>query len=507
MGIFLFITFFFSDLIVILACGYEYKKYNQYKDGMILGVHIPKEALEQEEVQRICDRERRQRIMFQRVNHILNLAVCLLCVYWIELGILFWIVWIIEYLIGIEQITNRPHKAMYQVKVKNQWIQESSKQLVRIDTRAAAESGKGACSWRWHLLITGITGVSGIPLMNQGSWFMKESVGMILGIVSVCVALLFLVLHFWIVENRNVVYSQNSQVNLAVNHLVKRYWSMAFVSASVCNSLAWLYVVWRIWKRDWLGNLDFVIYMIFQTLGVFFFLYFIYNIQRKKDEILESDTEGFYVDDDEYWKDGYYNNPGDRRILVPGRISSTNYTFNMGRPAGRIIYGGILIVLAASLGWAAMVMVSMMTMEVTFTARTEQGIMDVAELELADKIDLTDRDSAVAVDKERAEECIFRLAAADYTCQFMIPEIQSVRLLEELPEERFSKINGGATDRYNVGHFKGRETGKTMMFLWKGYSPILEIVLPDKTVFANSRESGEAEVWYEYLTLLLRSKT
>ena len=30
MGIFLFFTFFVSDLIVIIACGYENKKYHQY---------------------------------------------------------------------------------------------------------------------------------------------------------------------------------------------------------------------------------------------------------------------------------------------------------------------------------------------------------------------------------------------------------------------------------------------------------------------------------------------
>lgn len=485
MGIFLFITFFWSDLVVILACGYEYKKQSQYKDGMILGVHIPKEALEHEEVRRICEREHRQRTIFQRANHVLNLVVCLLCIYRMELGILLWIVWLMEYLIGIEQVTNRPHKAMYQLKVKNQWIREGSKQLVRIDTRAAAEAGKGAYSWRWHLLLAGITAVSGIFLIKQGSWFMEESVGMTLGLVSAGVALLFLVMHIWIVENRNIVYGEDSDVNLAVNRLVKRYWSLAFISASVCNSFAWLYFVWRIWRKDWLGNLDFVVYMMLQTLGAFFFLYFIYSVQAKKRQILEADPEGIYVDDDEYWKDGYYNNPGDRRLLVPGRISSASYTFNLGRPAGRIIYGGILISLVVSLGWAAMMMFSLLTMKVTFTARTENGIVDVGELE-PDAADMTDGYA-------------LRFAAADYSCEFTLSEIQSVQLREELPDERFSKINGGATDRYDVGHFKGKVTGKTMMFLWEGYSPILEIVLPDKTVFANSKEPEEVERWYLYL--------
>lgn len=120
MGVFLFLTIFFSDLIVLVACGYEYKKYEQYRDGMILGVHIPEEALENSEVRQICERERRQRTLFQRVNHVLNFLICLLCIYRRELGMIVWFAWFAEYLIGLELVTNRPHKAMYRLKVKNQ---------------------------------------------------------------------------------------------------------------------------------------------------------------------------------------------------------------------------------------------------------------------------------------------------------------------------------------------------------------------------------------------------
>ena len=39
-----------------------------------------------------------------------------------------------------------------------------------------------------------------------------------------------------------------------------------------------------------------------------------------------------YVDDDIYWKNGWYNNPRDRRWVVPSRMCSSNYSFNMGKP-------------------------------------------------------------------------------------------------------------------------------------------------------------------------------
>ena len=36
---------------------------------------------------------------------------------------------------------------------------------------------------------------------------------------------------------------------------------------------------------------------------------------RKRQEVLEADTSACYIDDDEYWKYGWYNNPGDRHLL------------------------------------------------------------------------------------------------------------------------------------------------------------------------------------------------
>ena len=66
------------------------------------------------------------------------------------------------------------------------------------------------------------------------------------------------------------------------------------------------------------------------------------------------------------------------------------------------------------------------------------------------------------------------------------------------PDDDYIRTNGGSTDKVNIGHFRGKETGKCMMFLYKGYSPILEIRLEDgMTVYINSREEKETEEWYE----------
>ena len=64
--------------------------------------------------------------------------------------------------------------------------------------------------------------------------------------------------------------------------------------------------------------------------------------------------------------------------------------------------------------------------------------------------------------------------AAGYDSEFNIDEIVSVSLIDELPDEDYIRTNGGSTDKVNIGHFRGKETGKCMMFLFKGYTPILK---------------------------------
>lgn len=58
----------------------------------------------------------------------------------------------------------------------------------------------------------------------------------------------------------------------------------------------------------------------------------LYGSKQKK-ELLSANTSPIDVDDDEYWKTGYYYNPDDKHILVENRMQSGNYTFNYAKKA------------------------------------------------------------------------------------------------------------------------------------------------------------------------------
>ena len=67
-------------------------------------------------------------------------------------------------------------------------------------------------------------------------------------------------------------------------------------------------------------------------------------IIRQRKNILKDDTQPIMLDDDDYWKNGWYSNPNDTHLWVQNRICSTNYTMNMAHPAAKwwVSIAGIL---------------------------------------------------------------------------------------------------------------------------------------------------------------------
>ena len=165
------------------------------------------------------------------------------------------------------------------------------------------------------------------------------------------------------------------------------------------------------------------------------------------------------------WKNGWYSNPQDPHLIVPDRMNDMQFAMNMARPAAKVIIGTTAALSVGILIFVAAVIFRFETAEIVFTAEGDQ----------------------------------FLVEAAGYDCEFSAREVESVRLIESLPEDRFIRTNGGATDKYDIGYYRGEKTGKCMMFLFSGYEPILEIQLKEETVFVNSKNPKDTEEWYSLL--------
>lgn len=93
MGIFLFITFMICDLVTCLICKYAYKQNFAYQNGMLMGIHIPREQLHHPQVEAICEQSRRQWRIYQNINIALGSLLCLIGFFSMEWLVLIWILW------------------------------------------------------------------------------------------------------------------------------------------------------------------------------------------------------------------------------------------------------------------------------------------------------------------------------------------------------------------------------------------------------------------------------
>ena len=144
-----------------------------------------------------------------------------------------------------------------------------------------------------------------------------------------------------------------------------------------------------------------------------------------------------------------------------------NMSLNYGRPAARIIMGVTGVLTAALVIWVIVIILRFENVDIHFEQTGDT----------------------------------FLVEAAGYECEFTKEEIVEVTLLDRMPEDKFIRTNGGSTEDYDIGHFKGKETGKCMLFLDKESGPVLEIQLKDEKIFVAGNEEEDTKSWYQMLSL------
>ena len=173
-----------------------------------------------------------------------------------------------------------------------------------------------------------------------------------------------------------------------------------------------------------------------------------------------------YVDDDIYWKNGWYNNPRDRRWMIQDRMCSSNYSLNMGKPGARYLAG---------IGIVAIVLVVLWMPIVFFQMDFVHPKLQIEETQVTVHV---------------LQSMELHLAGED---------IREIELLDALPEEEFRRTHG-LSDSRQLWKIQRRRVRKGDVYIRRGETPVLKIKLPEYTVFINSEESGKVQEWYEELS-------
>ena len=85
------------------------------------------------------------------------------------------------------------------------------------------------------------------------------------------------------------------------------------------------------------------------------------------------------------------------------------------------------------------------------------------------------------------------------TATFALADVESVTLLDHLPDEKFYRSDGSEDNSKLLGNFRGSETGHCQMYIWIEHPPVLQIKTTDTTIFLNSSNEAQTKEWYDQL--------
>lgn len=457
---FMFVLFAVIDLVIIGIFYAVYGTKRKYSEGMLLGVHLPQSAAESEEVTAFMERYRRNTKIFYAVNVVISTAVCAFCFWYISVFMIVWSVWLLEFCVGAMVLLYGNHRKLYDMKVEKGWIGSGGSRIMAVDTKAAVQSGRMGLSPWWHLLFCALILMPCIDT-DIRKYLITSDDGWIFPVTGILISLTFGILHIAILRMRNKVYSEESDLNVEVNRMQKNVWSWALAGSSLFNAAAYLVVVSGIDETGWISTGVLVIYSIMEAIPGFFLIGGFFYMRSRKEKLLQKNVRPLYIDDDVYWKNGWYSNPNDKRLMVQDWACSWNYTTNMAKPAGKIFMFLAIVFVAVFLVWGCVEMwkIDFVPIEVNPTGTQVEITSGYSDYEIA------------------------------------YDDITGVELLDSLPDDDYRRINGGEDQHKMMGRFKGEKTGKCQIYLYVGYTPVLEIMTEDGPVYVNSRDGQVTEEW------------
>lgn len=463
-----FVIFLFCDLLVAGVFFAVYGRKPVYEEGMLLGVHLPREAAQGAEVTALTTAYRRRTRRFYLVNLLLGVAVCLVAFWRFSPFLILWCLWLVEFVVGAQWLLLGTHRKLYDLKMARGWVVGEPATLAAADTRASAQRRGQGPGLAWHLLPCGLVlttlllpGVRDFLLTQGSGWGLLGS--------GLAISLTLWALNGVLSRRGNKVYSQDTAVNQAVNRLERQVWGWTLLLCSLFNAAACWSAAWWMARAHWVGSAAYGIYLVLELIPVAILTAGLLWMTRKRRQLLAGDPVPLVVDDDVYWRKGWYENPNDPHWLVQDRLVPCNYSMNMAKPGA---WGGTIALLAG-------VGVLMVGLCVLFLWADFGG-------------------SSVVIAPDRVAVSAFL-----YDTEVDPQDIQSVTLLEDLPEDSYVRTNGLDDGRRLIGHFRGRESGPCEMYLHTAASPILAVETGDFTLYFNSEDPAETEAWYQALAAVV----
>jgi len=303
--------------------------------NILLGVSLPNHALEDEAVLGIVK-------MYTRV-YLLHALLCALLAVPIgfitreDVAAFYFMFWFLLTLFLLLRLIERYFNRLYELKVANQWW-VGAEGSVAVDLAVSRVKHTFMASAWCFLLPFGVC----ITLLVVD---IAGGVAPFWPILGLCMVALYFLVYCLISRIKTKTYSEDTSVNLQLNHVFKRMWSCCVIVLAMisCVYAALPYVA--------AGADEDVIWLVaallFSTASLVAVVLTHDRIKAWRNRLLRP-IQPINKDEDQYWIGGiFYNNPNDANIFVEKRIG-IGFTMNIGILPGKLLLvGGIIFVIAA----------------------------------------------------------------------------------------------------------------------------------------------------------------
>ncbi len=326
------------------------------RKNILLGVKIPEEKMEADEVKNIIKG-------FKRDNLIVGipaLVIISLLIYYIDNIHVFTISTFIY--IGILFLVYiRWNKKSKELKKEKGWDKVGSKVVV-IDTKFSRDRGKvSTISQKWFLIPISIVIISTIlslviypslPDKIPTHWDIKGNVDgymnksmfsvLLMPLTQVLMAVIIYMSYYFMIRSKQQINPNNPEISLKKNIIFRKAWSIYFIVTLTLIEILFAFLnmmTLGIFRNMKLFNIfSFIFYGIIIVCSIGLSIVLGQGGDRLKLKEENDISKGCDIDDDRLWKLGntIYYNPDDSSIFVEKRIG-VGWTVNAGRPIGMFL--------------------------------------------------------------------------------------------------------------------------------------------------------------------------
>lgn len=428
----------------------------QPRRGSILGVRLPDGAWKDGDVAAAV-RGYRKRLLFLAAAFLALAVPVALCGRFFVLQFILLLAWTILLMPAYYREYIRCSAALRELRRTKGW-EERQKPVVAVDTQVSANRGRMAVSPLW--MLPGLA-LSLVPFLlcavrrEDGAMYLTAACPLIFQ------AVLWLCRRTFC-KSRATAFSEDPAVNRACHYLSIHSWTAFFAAMSAAAGLAGLALYFMTMQN--VSEFWFLAFTVGMLLIVQIGVYAVFQkVRRGQNRLLEqSDAEILEKDSECRYRYGFYCNPCDPRIMVPKQLG-VGWTFNIGRPVGKVLGFG-------TLGLAAALIAGILGMFLYMEAVPFR-------LEL---------DGGQAV-----------VSAPLYGTEFALSEVESVAMAEEIPAG--TRTNGAAFGNILLGHFRLNGVGKALVYVHTDRMPCLVIRLPERTIYFTGETPEETQALYQEL--------